>query len=1060
MKKWMACIVFLAMLCSCVLGAAQPLPSLDLPKDLKVIGERAFSGTPSVQAVVLPDGAERIESRAFAESGVREAYIPASVSYIAPDAFDGCEDLRVFVPRNSYAHEWLAFSDLTYQLIEPEETVAVYAVAGVLLKEETDEGGSLVRYVEAQVTASEDCTLLMHVLDEAENILHTVRVPVAAPMQEEYLSSVLEAVLPEHYILEAVLVDGAGRQLCAPCRSMRFTQDYARFESSTMADYPKEKVLDFGPSGFAVLADGVIPLAAPAQEDGGSYTFRTGTALSRGDVVLLDVDGVDVIIKAGSIRQNGDGTVTVAPDPDIYLDEMYDAVKISADVQDAPMQQARSDDSRLINVKHSIGFGPVDVTSEVAADIHIDFKYDKNILKDYELKVTLDTEGEIEAVLGAAYDTVKEELLSGEPAPAIQLRNSMAYVPAIHAFVFTDIYVPLHVVAEAGGSAVIGFENHHEYIFSGKNGTSHKKDGTSTAKAEIKGEFELRTGLEASVTVALFGVLNAKIAGNFGPKLTGKEYAPDYGGSTKEDSIHGCTDCLDLDLYLTADVRGTLMYKITKLISGSLLDVKLTAFEHKLKDAYFSVYNEEDSLYGGRESFGWGECKNFKHRVTASAIDRYGKNAPGTPITIKKPVGGVQPEPGVSPYKLYLYNGHYDAEADFGNGILAVDFFEVEDAPVDVKLYEPAVSVSGCVKDYTTGLPIAGATVSLMPPNGMEEMRITDENGCYALDMLPAGEYTFSASAKGYLDTADMKKTLSADAENRVDIELYPEGQRAYEEPYIFAEAWVMDEPIKMSGRTYDDAVAFTMGYTGRESTKHIAEFTYNLKGKYRSMSFDVGYVSGMKKNIKMTVIADGVTRIDEQVIYYDAAPQRITLPVEGVNQLVFHFYGSGYDKARYAIGDIELTGSFSLPDRARVSDSDFAEHILESQWTTVKDKQFSMGGYNYLGGLMMNPGYHGTTNQDAYVIFKPEEGCSMLTFDLVRCPGSGSEESLCAGYLTIEVDGSVLPGYNEVELLWNDLPREILVSIYGASEVKVNLNLKAKGNFFVQWGMGNIQMR
>ena len=348
MKRLIACAVFLAMVCACAMGMAEQALSLELPKELKVIGERAFSGTPSIQTVVVPDGAERIESRAFAESGVREAYIPASVSYIAPDAFDGCEDLRVFVPRNSYAHEWLAFSDLTYQLIEPEETVAVYAVAGVSLTEETDESGALVRNVEAQVTASEDCTLLMHMLDEAESILHTVRVPVAAPVQEEYLSGVLEAVPPEHYILEAVLVDDAGKQLCLPCRSMRFTQEYAQFESSTMADYPEEKVLDFGSSGFAVLADGVIPLAAPAQEDSGSYTFTTGAALSRGDVVLLDVDGVDVIIKAGSIRQNGDGTVTVAPDPDIYLDEMYDAVKISADVQGASMQQARSGDTSVL----------------------------------------------------------------------------------------------------------------------------------------------------------------------------------------------------------------------------------------------------------------------------------------------------------------------------------------------------------------------------------------------------------------------------------------------------------------------------------------------------------------------------------------------------------------------------------------------------------------------------------------------------------------------------------------------------------------------------------------
>lgn len=140
MKRWTACILFLAMALACFCGAAEPISLISLPKSLKLIDEGAFSGTASFERVVLPEGAERIGSRAFAQSGVREAYIPASVTYIAEDAFEDCGNLKLFTPRGSYAHEWLAFSDYDYELIETE---AVYAAEGVSLRAEADESGAL-----------------------------------------------------------------------------------------------------------------------------------------------------------------------------------------------------------------------------------------------------------------------------------------------------------------------------------------------------------------------------------------------------------------------------------------------------------------------------------------------------------------------------------------------------------------------------------------------------------------------------------------------------------------------------------------------------------------------------------------------------------------------------------------------------------------------------------------------------------------------------------------------------------------------------------------------------
>lgn len=1057
MKRLTACLLFLAMALACTCGTAEPLSAIYLPKGLKLIAESAFVGTSSFEKVVLPEGAERIESRAFASSGVREAYIPASVEYIAEDAFDGCENLKVIVPRNSYAHEWLALKDIEYDLLDAQDS-AVYAVAGVSVETETDETGAQLVYAGASVTAPEACMLIVRVLSEDESALYTVSAPVEPAGQETYVRTALDAVLPAHYILEAVLADEAGAALCAPCRSLRHTQGYAEFEKRTIADYPEEKVLDFGTAGFAVMADGVIPLDVPAEQDGSRYTFAPDEAPQKGDIIRLDVSGVQAIIKVGSIRENGDGTVTVTADPDIYLEEMYDAVKISADMQGVPLQRAKSSGgSKLFNFKHTDTFGPIEIDAELSADIHVDFKYDKNILKDYELNITLDADGQLEVLLGAGIDTVKDELLTGEPAPAIQVYNAVVILPGVHAPAFLNVCIPLHVIAETGGSASIGFETCQQISFSGENGYSHKSENDTTGKAEIKCEFEIMTGVEVSLTVSLFGVVNARVGADIGPKLTGKEYGPYYGGSTKDESIHGCSDCMDLDLYAAADIRGTMVYRISKLLSGTLLDARIAVYENKLADAYFSVSNDEDSLYGGKPTFGMGDCKNFKYRVIAEAIDRHGTQAAGTPIVIENFGGSTQPEPGVSPYKLYLYNGQYGAEADFG-GVIAQHFFEVKDAPIDVSLYEPALSVCGCVTDYTTGLPIGGAEVVVTMPSGEKAFLVTDENGCYALDMLPPGEYEFAFSADGYVSEDGVIRTLRADMENRVDAELVPEGTEGRERPYMLSQAWLSDENIEMGGKTYTDAVVFEMGYTGFASTRNKAEVAYNFKGKYSSLSFDVGYFDGKEKNAKLTVIADGATLYNEMEIAYDAAPQRITVPLSGVHQLIILFENSGSDKSGYAIGDIALFSSGGTSAKARVSDSGFDAYITEMYMAEVETGSFYMGGYNYLGGLIMTPGYNGTSNYDAYATFEFDGSCTGLSFDMTRIPGETAETYLREAKLTIEVNGTALTGYSEREVAWNDLPLEVNIPLSGASTVKVNLYSKGAGKLY--WGMGNIRIQ
>lgn len=79
--------------------------TLRLPAALTELGEEAFAGTPA-QQVTLPQGVKKIGKRAFADSEtLLLAVIPASVTEIAPDAFEG-SDVAVLCPRGSYAAEW------------------------------------------------------------------------------------------------------------------------------------------------------------------------------------------------------------------------------------------------------------------------------------------------------------------------------------------------------------------------------------------------------------------------------------------------------------------------------------------------------------------------------------------------------------------------------------------------------------------------------------------------------------------------------------------------------------------------------------------------------------------------------------------------------------------------------------------------------------------------------------------------------------------------------------------------------------------------------------------
>ena len=98
-----------------------------LPTSLLVIEEEAFMGT-GLENVVIPEGTERIESRAFAGNrSMKTVTIPESVYAVSADAFDGANGLVIMGESGSYAERWARIHGVAFL---PADRVIEFRVSG------------------------------------------------------------------------------------------------------------------------------------------------------------------------------------------------------------------------------------------------------------------------------------------------------------------------------------------------------------------------------------------------------------------------------------------------------------------------------------------------------------------------------------------------------------------------------------------------------------------------------------------------------------------------------------------------------------------------------------------------------------------------------------------------------------------------------------------------------------------------------------------------------------------------------------------------------------------
>ena len=75
--------------------SGNPDVSFTVPPQVKTLFEGAFFRTSKLEEVILPEGLQRIECRAFLETDVKRVTVPSSVSSISEKAFWGCPRLEL-----------------------------------------------------------------------------------------------------------------------------------------------------------------------------------------------------------------------------------------------------------------------------------------------------------------------------------------------------------------------------------------------------------------------------------------------------------------------------------------------------------------------------------------------------------------------------------------------------------------------------------------------------------------------------------------------------------------------------------------------------------------------------------------------------------------------------------------------------------------------------------------------------------------------------------------------------------------------------------------------------
>ena len=747
MKKRIQCLLTLLL---CLLLAFLPAAQGQtiLSERITEIRAEAFRGDTSLTHLTLPEGILSIGERAFADSGLREIILPHTLEAIADNAFENCEGLIALVSANSYAHQYCIDHQIQFRLLEG--SFGIFA----LFLENTD--------FLLTVTAEKSCTLLVEVLSEDQStVLKALSVPVEAGLDHASLSLPVPQnySFPSHFVLRAVLADSEGNALCNPYLTLQYTSAYEEFENIQPEDYAENVVINFGSCGFGVVADGAVMIPGATPSGGGRYTIPSSYLPQSGQVIVVPhSDGGQKPVKVESAVDNGNGTATVTEDSDVTLADLYKVFKLDgvADVGEAAQKggiaRMKKGDGEIdfITLSASYEAGPLSVSAKVTAGVTVKAFYDANLFGEnyLEQQLYVKTEASFTGKLSASFDS--EDLEDDAPEiPIYEGPISLIGAGAAVTSLQLKISIPLDFSFEAGGEFTVSTSQKTGYKYTTTNGCKEIKEIETDHDFKIEGAFSIQIGPEIALNAdVLLGILQGSLSGQVGVRVSGVATigSPD---KNKGDSFHACSLCCNLDFALFAEARASMDFSISKKQKVDILNLQLFNTKASLGKGYLSLVNEEECLFGGKVTFGTGECPNFKYRVTVNTIGHLGDMISGLPVVILK--GDAEKFSGESPGTTWLYDGDYTAKAIFESGQVKKDFTVLRDA-MELDIMEAKAHVVGTVwgrsnNTQAESKPIPGAELAFQCTSDASCSRnvTADENGDYEAE-LEIGEYQVTVS--------------------------------------------------------------------------------------------------------------------------------------------------------------------------------------------------------------------------------------------------------------------------------------------------------------------------
>jgi hypothetical protein len=565
-----------------------------------------------------------------------------------------------------------------------------------------------------------------------------------------------------------------------------------------------------------------------SQAEEGIYVFGSPSPelllLAEGDAIaVVSEDGSQVyLIKIISIaEENNIVTIVADPEPDVTDFTVFVRIDMEIDIDGAYFDMSDADEGvvwiteendsdfdipvpaqsnsvslcslhekegeyallpvpSLINIGGSVGAnisvgidyhrGNFKATGRVqgAVRANVRVRYDARLFgrSFFETRITTEVELEARLSVGVTSDNASRD------NDSINLGVIRFPTPIIGVTINARIAAPIRWEISAAAVATVTAKAELGFRF-GTGGYQPINTRTISASLSAEGEASIKFGPRVSVEVdVLAGTVRAGLFVEAG--IEAKAVATITHPSTQwssDGTRHMCTLCIRI----TVDRYKACGFEYR----ASILGIRALTWQESITFAewrlhlgrYFvSVRNAADSIYGGRVTFGSGDCANIEHRV-ASALRGDVRDAdtgapiPNVRITAfmgTRQTGSLTSDQSGS-YEMQLPPGLHRVEIS-ATGYMTFNAFIIIE-PGRTQYMETFLMIlgdgtgegiaTGIIRDSTNNLVLAGVELEVRSSwgnttGGVIASTTTNSAGRYNLT-LPQGHYTVTASRNGYI---------------------------------------------------------------------------------------------------------------------------------------------------------------------------------------------------------------------------------------------------------------------------------------------------------------------